>query len=408
VGYLHDHPAEHAGPFLAEERRLLESLAEMVAVSLDRRRATERLREVVTTDLVRLWELDVEAGRISWPGIGEPSAPDSPLPLTLTRDQALWAVHPEDRAALSGALEAALADPTGTDKFSADVRVARRPGEYRWRHLVGRVLRDASGRPQRVVGISTDIDRERALLDRIRQGEKMEALGQLAGGVAHDFNNLISLIIGYTHLAADGLPPEAAARRHLEHVIKAGDSATALVKQILAFGRRQALRPQELDLGTAVTQSEALITRLLGSQVEVRTELAPDAPRALVDPTQFQQVLLNLSVNARDAMPRGGRITWRVLGSRCGAPLPDGRTGEPRDWATLEVEDTGTGISPEVRARIFEPFFTTKPEGRGTGLGLATVHGIVTQSGGFLELESEVGRGSLFRVRFPAAGVAAP
>jgi two-component system cell cycle sensor histidine kinase/response regulator CckA len=151
-----------------------------------------------------------------------------------------------------------------------------------------------------------------------------------------------------------------------------------------------------------------MIGPLLGSRVSLKLEPRADAPPAVVDPTQFQQVLLNLCVNARDAMPRGGKITVRVRGTRCGAPQADGRASEPRDWATLEVEDTGVGMSPRVSEQIFEPFFTTKAEDKGTGLGLATVHGIVTQSGGFLEVESEVGRGTLFRVHFPVPDSAEP
>ena len=239
--------------------------------------------------------------------------------------------------------------------------------------------------------------------EQLHHAQKMEAIGRLAGGVAHDFNNLLAVMLAGAELAAIKLPENDPARQQLQEVTKAGFTAAALVKQILAFGRRQELRPRRVDLRKVVQEMDGMLASLLEKRVELRREFAPNAPDAMVDPVQFQQVVLNLCVNARDAMPKGGALTLRVRGDTAGAPREDGTRDDPRPWATFEVEDTGTGMPPELLHRIFEPFFTTKAEGKGTGLGLATVHGIVKQSEGFLEVESEVGRGTLFRARFPVA-----
>jgi signal transduction histidine kinase len=321
----------------------------------------------------------------------------------MTREEVDRGIHPDDLPGLRRRVDAALADPRQKE-ISAEYRSAMPQQKHTWRQLTARVIRGADGRAQRVLGITVDISAQKTLEIQVRETQKMEALGRLAGGIAHDFGNILGVILGYTDLAARKIPESEPARKYVVEVGKAGRSGAALVQQILAFARRQELSPRRVDLRTTIGDMDGMLASLLGKRIEVRRDFASDTPAAMVDPNQFLRVVLNLCVNARDAMPEGGTITLRTRTASAGAPREDGSREDARDWVAFEVEDTGTGMLPEVRDRIFEPFFTTKAEGKGTGLGLATVHGIVKQSGGFLEVESEVGRGTLFRTLFPVAG----
>ncbi len=252
---------------------------------------------------------------------------------------------------------------------------------------------------------------EEALRDseaRLRQSQKMEAIGRLAGGVAHDFNNLLAVINGYTDLILAREAVNGELRSPLGEIREAGERAVMLVRQLLAFGRRQVLRPEVLDVNDVVTGVHKLLRRLIGEDVEI--VLVPGAAAGLVraDQSQLEQVLINLAVNARDAMPRGGRLTIETRSVRVGAA--ERRRGlelAPGPYVAVAVRDTGSGIDPETRAHLFEPFFTTKDEGKGTGLGLATVYGIVQQSSGDIEVESEPGQGTLFRFYLPQVQAAA-
>jgi two-component system cell cycle sensor histidine kinase/response regulator CckA len=227
--------------------------------------------------------------------------------------------------------------------------------------------------------------------EQLRQSQKMEAIGRLAGGVAHDFNNLLLAINGYSEFLADSLVGERE-RRFAREIRAAGERAAALTAQLLAFSRRQVLQPQVMNLNDAVAEIESILRRLIGESVEVVFELDSGLPPVEADPTQIGQVLLNLAVNARDAMAGVGTLTIRTRGEA--------------DTAALEVSDTGTGMDDETRARIFEPFFTTKLPGHGTGLGLSTVYGIVTQTGGTIAVDSAPGRGATFSLRLPATQLA--
>ncbi|WP_439628304.1 response regulator [Gemmata sp.] len=277
-------------------------------------------------------------------------------------------------------------------------RIARREGEAR---------DDLERERAELVSANAALDRQvrerEALESQLVQARKMEAVGQLAGGVAHDFNNLLTVINGYSELVRDALPDGDGHREMLTQVRDAGERAANLTRQLLAFSRRQVLAPQVLDPNAAVANVEALLTRLIGEDVRVATVLRPGVGRIRVDPGQFEQVVINLAVNARDAMPAGGRLTIET------ANLDLTREGTPGDWGAppgayvaLLVSDTGCGMPAEVQARVFEPFFTTKELGKGTGLGLSTVFGIVRQSGGFIDVSSEVGVGTRFRILFPA------
>jgi PAS domain S-box-containing protein len=263
--------------------------------------------------------------------------------------------------------------------------------------------RDSAGRLAGYSAIVRDITARKRLEEQYRQAQKMEAVGRLAGGVAHDFNNLLTVINGYSEVALDALPAVDPVRPLVAEVLKAGGRAAELTRQLLAYGRKQMLRPQVLDLGALVAGLGGMLRRVIGEDIEL--VLDPDPARVTADPGQLEQVVMNLAVNARDAMPTGGRLTigTRVV-TRGPGQVALGREGRPGRYAELRVADTGTGIRPEALPHLFEPFFTTKGVGEGTGLGLATVHGIIQQSAGHVDVETEVGRGTTFRVYLPEAG----
>jgi signal transduction histidine kinase len=255
---------------------------------------------------------------------------------------------------------------------------------------------------RRFTGVVRDITARRRLEAQFQQAQKMEAVGRLAGGIAHDFNNLLTIINGYGDLMLDTLPAGDALREFVVSIREAGDRAARLTLQLLAFSRKAVVEPKVLDLNELVAESAKLLRRLIGEDIALSVTPAPTPVRVLADPGQLEQVVLNLAVNARDAMPTGGRLTFETDIAEIGAGDAPGRYGR------LRVTDTGTGMTEEVRARIFEPFFTTKGVGKGTGLGLAVVHGVIQQCGGHIDVESTVGTGTTFTLLFPvAAGEAA-
>ena len=258
-----------------------------------------------------------------------------------------------------------------------------------------------AGRPC-IIALVRDITERRQLEERLRQAQKMEAVGQLAGGIAHDFNNLLQVVTGYSELLLARLVPGDPLREEIETIKKAGERAASLTRQLLAFGRRQVLAPKILDLNAIVSNMGQTLRGLIGENIDLVTAPRPGLRYVKADPDQIEQVILNLAANARDAMPRGGRLTIETedanLDEACARQCPDARPGS---YVMLAISDTGCGMDAETRARLFEPFFTTKAQGRGTGLGLAMVYGIVTQSGGWVSVSSEPGRGSTFRVYLP-------
>ena len=238
--------------------------------------------------------------------------------------------------------------------------------------------------------------------EELRQAQKMEAIGRLAGGVAHDFNNLLMVILGYSDLLLQQMSPDAAGRADVDEIKKAGERAAALTRQLLAFSRRQILEPRVTDFNEIVANVETLLRRVIGEDVGLVTELDPAIGVVKVDPGQMEQVLMNLAVNARDAMPEGGRLLIRTS-QREVARIEFADIDMPADrYVIVTVSDTGTGMTPDILSQIFEPFFTTKGAERGTGLGLSTVYGIVKQSGGHIAVESEPGRGTVFDIYLPA------
>jgi two-component system cell cycle sensor histidine kinase/response regulator CckA len=267
---------------------------------------------------------------------------------------------------------------------------------------------DAEGRVTHFVGLLEDVTERRrseqalaAVQQQLLHSQKMEAVGRLAGGVAHDFNNLLNVIVGYAELLARSLPLRDSRRGRIEQILQAAMRASALTRRLLAFSRKQVLQPRVVDMNAAVRETEQMLRRVIGEDVDLVLRLGEEVGNVRVDPGQLEHVILNLAVNARDAMPRGGVLTLATADADVDPDTAGPGAPGPGRYVVLSVADTGIGMDAETRARIFEPFFTTKPIGEGTGLGLATVYGIVQQSGGFVAVESEPGRGTTLRICLP-------
>jgi PAS domain S-box-containing protein len=263
-------------------------------------------------------------------------------------------------------------------------------------------LVDDSGRVLGVASLVQDVTERVALEERLRQSQKMEAVGRLAGGVAHDFNNLLTVILGYSQILADGLPEGSRLADNTAQIKSAADRAAAITRQLLAFSRKTVLSPRVINLNEIVVNLDSLLRRLIGEDIEVRTLPASDLGSVKADPSQIEQVVMNLALNARDAMPSGGTVTLETANITLdGRYARDHQSVEPGRYVMLAVSDSGEGMTPETQARIFEPFYTTKEVGKGTGLGLSMVYGIVKQSGGYIWVYSEPGLGTTFKIYLP-------
>ena len=322
-------------------------------------------------------------------------------------------IHPEDMEAAVEAMTIAAASPQATVTVA---RVLHKRGHWIVLEGTSNAIRGDDGAVEAIIAVGRDItgrieeEEERLRLEeRLRQAQKMESIGLLAGGIAHDFNNLLTAIGGYAELSLLELGDDSPAHESIAQISRAADRAAQLTSQLLAFSRKQVLHPRTLDLNEVVGQMATMLARMLGEQVVLSTALDSDLGTVRADPTQVEQVLLNLAINARDAMPNGGNLMIRTGGLvyEPGEPPPHPDL-EPGAYATMIVRDTGVGMTAELADRIFEPFFTTKGVGEGTGLGLATVHGIVSQSGGAIWVESQPGIGTSFTVCLPCAGAVQP
>jgi two-component system cell cycle sensor histidine kinase/response regulator CckA len=313
------------------------------------------------------------------------------------------AIHPEDRDRIRQAAQ----DSLMADRFNEQFRIVRPDGTLRWIHDTAYTVRDANGKVERIVGVARDITESRKLEEQLRQAQKMEAIGQLAGGVAHDFNNVLSVIqlqIGMFKMDNADSP------KHLAFAAELGKTvgrASALTRQLLSVSRQQVLHMADLDLNAVVETVLQMLQRVLGEHIHVQCHYHPEPLLIRADQGMMDQILLNLTVNARDAMPNGGQLTIKTapveLDSAAAAQMAGSRAGS---FVCLSVADTGAGIPPEILSRIFEPFFTTKEIGKGTGLGLATAFGIVQQHNGWINVTSEVGKGTTFYIYLPRLGKA--
>jgi two-component system, cell cycle sensor histidine kinase and response regulator CckA len=307
------------------------------------------------------------------------------------------AIHVEDRERI---FQAAFRNQTGA--YDEEYRIVRPDGTIRWIRDRAFPVRDGGGQVVRVAGVSEDVTERRQLETQLRQAHKMEAIGQLAGGVAHDFNNLLTVINGCSELLLDAIGDRAEQRELLDEIVKAGKRSASLTRQLLAFSRQQVLDPKILDVNEVVLDTEKMLRRLIGEDVQLTTVLQRPLGSVTADRGQLEQVLLNLAVNARDAMPHGGELTIETREIDLTEDFAVSRPGmAPGRHIALAVTDSGVGMTEEVKRHLFEPFFTTKDLGKGTGLGLATVHGFVKQSGGCVEVRSEPGAGTCFTIYLP-------
>ena len=310
-----------------------------------------------------------------------------------------WAqlIHPDDVPTVVAAEEASAKG----EPFQAEFRIRRKDGREVWLSDTGVVVQGSEAHPV-MEGIMVDITERKLLETQLQQSRKMEAVGRLAGGIAHDFNNLLTIITGYTDLALGrpGVPLEL--RTDIERVENAAGRAAALVRQLLAFSRKQVLQPKTLDLNAIVVNLDSLLRRLIDDNIEMVTRVQDDLGKVKADPAQIEQVIMNLVVNARDAMPNGGRLVLETTNLDLDTAYANEHLSvKPGRYVMLAVSDTGIGMDEQTLVHIFEPFYTTKESGRGTGLGLSTVYGIVKQSGGYIWVYSEPGKGSTFKVYLP-------
>ncbi|HWP34099.1 MAG TPA: PAS domain-containing protein, partial [Thermodesulfobacteriota bacterium] len=364
------------------------------------REREEHLRLVVRATDDAVWVWDLRTDEVTWNEALERLFGYPPAEVLPRVEWWYERIHPDDRERVLSGIHDLLEQ--GGDSWAAEHRFRRADGGYATVIDRGYVVRDQDGRPLRMIGAMVDITRRVQLEEQLRQSQKMEAIGRLAGGIAHDFNNILTAITGYSELLLGRLEEGDPLRRHALEIHRAAERAASLTRQLLAFSRRQVLRPTVVDLNAVVSNMDGMLRRLIGEDIELRTLPAADLGWVRADTGQLEQAILNLAVNARDAMPQGGKLTIETANveldeayAQRHAPVVPGR------YVLLAVSDTGCGMDPETRARIFEPFFTTKERGKGTGLGLATVYGIVKQSGGYIWVYSEPGHGSTFKIYLP-------
>jgi two-component system cell cycle sensor histidine kinase/response regulator CckA len=361
----------------------------------------ERLQLALRGARMGTWRWDATIDELSWDeglnqlyGLG-------PQESVTRYEQFIERVHADDRRLVREAVERAIKGVGGLDY---EFRIVLPDGRVRWLADQGRVIRDSAGRLVYMTGVCLDVTERKQVDERLRQAQRMESVGQLAGGIAHEANNMMSVVLGCADyvLQRSDLPDPV--RQDVDQIWRAAKRTAGITQQLLAFSRRQVLQPQVLDLNATVRDLEPILGRTLGESRGLRMHLSPNLGRIRADPGQLEQVLINLTLNARDAMEEGGRLTIEtmnvVLDEAYAAAKPV-ETLEPGEYAALVVTDTGYGMDRATLGRIFEPFFTTKEVGQGTGLGLSTVYGIVKQSGGFIWAYSEPGLGTTFKLYFP-------
>ncbi len=367
-------------------------------------RQTRLMTQTEQTGRIGGWEWDVSSDTLYW-------SPETyrihglhPEEYTPTMDKSIGVFEPEGISVIRDAVHHALVTGEG---YLLTLELITAQGNHIWVRTTGHTQSE-NGRVVRLFGSFQDITHQTQIEEQLRRSQKLEMAGQLAGGIAHDFNNLLTVINGLSELSDVYLQRVPAhvdverVRHYLAQINRAGQRAGTLTRQLLAFGRRQLLQPHPMHLGEFVHEISAKLRRLLGNQIQLSLLIAPDLHQIMADPRQMEQVLASLVVNAGDAMPDGGEVTIELADLALTMVEAERDLGLlPAGYVALSVHDRGVGMAPEVLEHIFEPFFTTKPVGTGTGLGLAMVYGIVRQSGGHISVESELGRGTSFRILFP-------
>jgi two-component system, cell cycle sensor histidine kinase and response regulator CckA len=406
---LYRTPQAELGP----ARALLEIFAARAGAELERQQVVRGLRAREERLELALWGTDL--GLWDWRIDEDAVVYDAQYEMMLgypageaPRGMHEWelSIHADDRNEAMRRLRDHL--DGAIPHYESTHRLRTADGGWKWIFDRGKVVaRDEQGRPLRMVGTHRDVSEHHRLEEQLAQSQKMDAIGRLAGGVAHDFNNLLTSILSAAEFAGEVLPEGSPAREDLAVVREAALRASQLTRQLLAFARKQVVAPRVVSLNGLLLETERMLRRMVGEDVEIATRVSADIWPVKVDPAQLQQVLVNLAVNARAAMPRGGRLVFETRNLQVTPEPGEAREVAPGDWVLLSVSDSGTGMSSETMARIFEPFFTTKEAGRGTGLGLATVYGTVKQAGGHISVSSELGRGTRFDILLPRAeGVA--
>jgi PAS domain S-box-containing protein len=378
------------------------------AVQWERQQAThalakseEQLRRALDAARMGTWFWSVENNALTGDDNLRQLYGLSPGDRMSTYDELLERVHPDDRALVAAGVRKVLEQGGDLDY---EFRVLLPDGRIRWIAEQGEVRRDEQGRPAYMTGVSTDVTERRLAEERLRQAHRMESVGRLAGGVAHEANNQMSVVLGSADFILGRTDVPEAVRADVEFIRKAAERTAAVTTQLLAFSRRQVLKPEILDLNVIVAGWEPVLRRIMGADCGVVLRLAPGLGPVRADPGQLEQVLLNLALNARDAMPRGGRISIETFQSELTSAYTQGKPGtaiQPGQYVVLAVSDTGHGMDKETVSHIFEPFFTTKGVGKGTGLGLSTVYGIIKQSDGYVWAYSEPGQGTTFKIYLP-------
>jgi two-component system cell cycle sensor histidine kinase/response regulator CckA len=360
----------------------------------------QRFRNLVQDLNAVVWEMEVPSFRVSFVSNRAEHVLGYPAQNWL-READFWQnhIHPEDRQHIVELSRKSIGE--GKD-YSLEYRALAADGRVVWLQDIVRLVRDGSGRVRQLRGVMVDITARRQLEEEFRQAQKMEAVGRLAGGVAHDFNNLLTIISGYVELILEKLEAVSPLRPNVEEVKKASDRAAGLTRRLLAFSRRQTIMPQVVNLGEVAAGTEKMLRRLIGEDIEFVLQSDPVLGSVRADPAQIEQILVNLAVNARDAMPQGGKMVIETSNVQLDEAFASSHAAvTPGPYVMLAVSDSGTGMEGRVLTHIFEPFFTTKERGKGTGLGLATVYGIVKQSDGNIWVYSQPGVGTTFKIYFP-------
>jgi two-component system, cell cycle sensor histidine kinase and response regulator CckA len=399
--YLNKDNLARLVPAVAREIREVRSRRERLQAERDLRASEERLALAIQATQLGTFDFSPQTGKLIWSELtrrhfGLP--PDAEV----SYDTFLKGLHPDDRQRADTTIQNLLL-PDSDGEYASEYRtIGIEDHATRWVSSWGRVFFDPDGKPVRFVGVTLDTTERKKLEDQFRQAQKLESLGSLAGGVAHDFNNLLTIINGYSDLMLPHLDTGDRFHNYVAEIRKAGGRAVELTQQLLAFSRKQVIEPRPLNLNQLVADSRNMLARLIGEDIELVTLLGQDLDDVFADGGQLHQVLMNLVVNARDAMPEGGRITIETANAEFGRDHTDAKPEAHRgEYVLLIVADSGVGMDEETSKRVFEPFFTTKREGVGTGLGLATVYGIVRQCGGWIDFTTKPGEGTTFTIGLP-------